>query len=331
MQPLREKIQCPSVLSGKINDCSACEVFSAALHDEFDVAAVWVNVFIGKVRYLIDQAKRVVGDLSNSSEQLATTATQLSSTNHSVTTQVENMASAAEEMTVTVQDAARNVTEVSQASEAAHGTSAAAVESIIGMVESVEKIRTSAETTTKVIGGLSRNSEAIGTFVAVIDEIADQTNLLALNAAIEAARAGEHGRGFAVVADEVRKLAEKTTKATTEISGLIGSIRNEVEEATRAEAKSVEAVQEGAGKGEAAAERVAETEREIQRTAEMAQQISAATEQLSATVQAVASSISHIAGAAAENTAAVDGVARTAEIASARASELREITDKFRT
>src|SRR6202008_235311 len=105
-----------------------------------------------------------------------------------------------------------------------------------------ERVKKSAQT----VANLGTRSEQIGQIVGTIEDIADQTNLLALNAAIEAARAGEQGRGFAVVADEVRALAERTTKATKEISDMIKTIQNETKTAVHAMEEGVEEVERGA-------------------------------------------------------------------------------------
>ena len=331
MQPVARNVQCTSVLSGKVTDCSRCPVFAQAVRDEFDESSVWINVFTGKMRYLIAHAQQALAGMTGSAEELAATASQLAGTNQSISEQVTQVAIATEQMSATVQATARNVGEVSAAADSAHQASAQAVGAIGRMVASVGKIRASTETVARVMGELGQSSGAIGGIVGVIDDIADQTNLLALNAAIEAARAGEHGRGFAVVADEVRKLAEKTTKATGEISGLVAGIQKGIDQAQAAEKESLERVSGGTQEGEGASRQVAETENQIQQAAALAQQIASAAEELSVTVGQVASNVMQISQVVAENSGAVQAVAQTAQAVSLKAADLREITGKFRT
>ncbi|HEY9854464.1 MAG TPA: methyl-accepting chemotaxis protein, partial [Stenomitos sp.] len=128
-----------------------------------------------------------------------------------------------------------------------------------------------------VITVLGKRSDEIGTIVEVIDDIAEQTNLLALNAAIEAARAGEHGRGFAVVADEVRKLAERSAKATGEITQLIKGIQQEAGQAIASTRQSSEAIQEGTGLAQSAGKALEETVGSFKQVALLMAQISEAT------------------------------------------------------
>jgi len=172
--------------------------------------------------------------VASASEELSSSATlqaQGADTQKDQTTQV---ATAMQEMAATVHEVCENS---QKAADASHNAVQAARPGGQVVQETLATMRGIADSTRSVaarITELGKSSEQIGRIVAVIDDIADQTNLLALNAAIEAARAGEQGRGFAVVADEVRKLAERTAQATKEIAGMIQSIQVETKNAVEA-------------------------------------------------------------------------------------------------
>jgi methyl-accepting chemotaxis protein len=217
-------------------------------------------------------------------------------------------------------------------------------------VQGMQHIQAAAQLTAQKIEEMSRRSEQIGAIIETIDDIAAQTNLLALNAAIEAARAGEHGKGFAVVADEVRKLAEKSAAATKEIGGLIQGIQATVAEAVQVMAGSTGEVEAGVARanqsGQALANILAAVEgvaRQVEEISGAAGQMSvaagelvsaveavsavveentAATEEMAASSGEVSTAIENIAGISEENSAAVEEVSASAEEVSAQVEEV---------
>ena len=180
------------------------------------------------------------------------------------------------------------------------------------------------------VGDLGKSSDQIGQIISVIDDIADQTNLLALNAAIEAARAGEQGRGFAVVADEVRKLAERTTKATKEIADMIRKIQADTKEAVASMAEGTKNVTEGIRLADMAGSSLAEIVTISQRVTDMVTEIAGASEEQSAAGEQIAKNVDAIRAVTGETAMGEQQIARAAEDLNRLTEHLQELTSKFR-
>lgn len=200
----------------------------AASHAELADVADGFNQFTAKIRVLIQELIRLSADLKGSAGSLSDTATATRQATSDQNRQLDSVAAAANEMAATATQVAQLAAATAQDSNSANQDVKNSRENLSKTVADIERVSNSIEQAAGAVTAVERRSDEITTIVSTIRGIAEQTNLLALNAAIEAARAGEQGRGFAVVADEVRSLAGRTQTATEEIETLIGSLKHDV-------------------------------------------------------------------------------------------------------
>lgn len=250
-----------------------------------------LNSFIEKMRVAVASVKHVTNRLVGSTVQLSTTADEVVQAAEGQNARVIQSVSTVEEVTRSAEEVAQSSTEAAriaqETAKAARGGQEEMNQTVMGMQQISQAVVQAAN----IITTLGRSSDQIGDIVNVIEDIADQTNLLALNAAIEAARAGEQGRGFAVVADEVRKLAERTTKATKEIGDMIRQIQKDTRSAVSSMEQGTSQVAHGVALANKTGEALANIHSMINATVGMIQQIANATEEQSSATRQIASDL----------------------------------------
>jgi methyl-accepting chemotaxis protein len=286
---------------------------------------------------LIESFQGIVGKVIFDAQRVADAADQLSRHARSVAEGSDyqreasgNMARAIEEMTAGVNAIADHATQTAANAQEARGLSKEGARIVTDASHEIERIARSVEQSAQVISALGERSEAISGIVKVIREIADQTNLLALNAAIEAARAGEQGRGFAVVADEVRKLAERTSTATSEISGMIAAIQDETRVAIASIREGSHQAHAGADLARQAATSLERINSGAQETMEKIDGIAAAIAQQSREADNVVANVREIMSMVERNTQGASETLREAQRLESLAANLHEISKVFK-
>ncbi|QEY70788.1 methyl-accepting chemotaxis protein [Pseudomonas denitrificans (nom. rej.)] len=296
-----------------------------------------VGQLMGAVGSMADSLRGIVSRLSDGVGQITASAQALSSvterTQHGVNSQkaeTDQVATAMNQMAATVHDVARNAEEAASSAEQADGKVASGQDVVRQTLGRIEQLADAVRAATQSIEQLGRESQSIGSVLDVIKNVAEQTNLLALNAAIEAARAGEQGRGFAVVADEVRALARRTQQSTAEIETLIAALQNGANTSVQRMQRShalVEMTVGDAVQTEAALGTIASAVAVIH---QMNQQIAAASEQQSAVAEEISRSVSSIRGIADESAQAMESTASSSVELAQLSRELQGLVGQFR-
>ncbi|BAU29920.1 methyl-accepting chemotaxis protein [Aneurinibacillus soli] len=284
--------------------------------DEIGLLSDSFNKMIAGVNQVIKEINTSAMNLAASSEQISASTQEIASGTQQQAQSTETMHEMMNQFTDAVQQVAQNAEQAAVNSEAAVTVANNGGEIIHSTIEAMRTI-------SQRIEDLSGKSDAIGEIIEVIDDIAEQTNLLALNAAIEAARAGEAGKGFAVVADEVRKLAERSGKATKEIAALIESIQKNT-------ADSVEAVKVGNEEAAQAGNSFAEIVEVIRQSANRVTEIAAASEQQAAQAAEVLKSVENIAAVTEETSAGTQQTSSTANELARMSEALSQLVSKFK-
>ncbi len=298
--------------------------------DEIGEMAKHFNDFVLTLHEAVSHVAQSSTDVASAASTLDQATEQMATGMEEAAAQANSVATASEEMSKTSNEIAQNcVVAVKSSEQANHATTEG--QAIIGETIAVmNRISDRVKDSAGVIKELGERSDQIGEIVGLINDVADQTNLLALNAAIEAARAGEHGRGFAVVADEVRKLAERTSQATKEISDTIQAMQAETKKAVASMEQGVNEVGVGTSEAAKSGSALEEILTQIKKVTGEINQIAVASEEETATTNEIATSIQQISSVMGETAKRIQENAAASSQLSGLAKGLQTMVGKFR-
>jgi len=279
---------------------------------------------------IVISVQQNIEQLISAAGKINATSNEMASGSEEQENQTSEVAAAVEEMTAAILENAKNAAQTAQMSQASSIKAQEGTAAMQETREGMEEIVMSSGKTNEIIRSLAGRAEQIGEVIQVINDIADQTNLLALNAAIEAARAGEQGRGFAVVADEVRKLAERTTRATGEVGDTIKAIQIDTQKATESMVESNNVVNRGKQATVKTGDVLREIMQSVEQAMDMISQIAAATEQMSSGAEEISRNVDAISLVTRESSHGAGALASTAGELTQQTEVLRELVGQFK-
>lgn len=330
MEEIVAKINDVEFILGKMSGGDLTSRMEGDYKGNYKKLKEYVNHLAGSLETVILEVSDAVSATVSAANQISASSEEMAAGTQEQSQQTLEMVTSISEMTKTIQETTKNINAASNASSKygsiAKGGGAVVNLTIDGMNRIAEVVVKSAETVHK----LGRSSAQIGEIVQVINEIADQTNLLALNAAIEAARAGEQGRGFAVVADEVRKLAERTTKATKEIALMINEIQKDTEAAVDSMKLGAGEVERGKELADQAGNSLGQIINGADNVVEIITQVAAASQEQSATSEEISQNIEMISSVTQQSAAGVHQIAKAAEDLNRLTINLQGLISKFK-
>ncbi|RMF60963.1 MAG: methyl-accepting chemotaxis protein, partial [Bacteroidetes bacterium] len=328
-QYLREQFGRISEVISAVTRGDLTRRLQASKDDEVGALIRQINQMVEDLEGLIREVQSAGNELSQAAYRVASSAEEMSAGAKDQASQTIEVAAAVEEMSVTIAESSRNAYEANEMAKRASSLATEGEQVFRETTEGMKRIASIVKESVAKVTALGESSAQIGEIIQVIGGIADQTNLLALNAAIEAARAGEQGRGFAVVADEVRKLAERTSEATKQIADMITRIQHNTGEVVASMTRGNEEVESGLKMADNAAHALSEIIASINQMVLMIDQIAAASQQQSSASSQISQNVESISSVASEVSNATSDLAYTADVMNRQVETLRSLIERF--